>query len=186
MSNESPYERLCEGNARFVSGESLFRDHVSRRSELVSGQRPFAGIITCSDSRIAPEYLFDAGLGELFVVRNAGNIVDVNVLASIEYAVMKLGVELVVVLGHDGCGAVEAACSHEEHDGNLAVLMDELGESVKRGWGVPERVVIENVKLSMDRLRLDSEHLRFKVDEGGLIIVGAIYSLDTGIIRWVN
>ena len=184
MPTETPYETLCKGNTRFINGETLKRDHVSRRAQLVSGQHPYAAVITCSDSRIAPEYLFDAGLGELFIVRNAGNVIDVNVLASIEYAVLELGVELVVVLGHEGCGAVNAACSTEEHDGNIAALMKELEESVKRGNGNPEKAIIENMQLSMDKLQLDSEHLRNRMQEGKLTIKGGVYSLDTGIVQW--
>lgn len=183
---KSPYERLCEGNTRFVKGESLPRDHVARRTELVSRQRPYAGIITCSDSRISPEYLFDVGLGELFVVRNAGNFVDRNVLASMEYATRHLGVSLIVVLGHEGCGAVNAACSSEEYKGNLARLLGGMRESVRLGGGDPGSVVVENVRLSMDRLRLGSEHLLSEIEGGRLMVRGAVYSLDSGVVRWIE
>jgi carbonic anhydrase len=169
-----------------MKGEHLSRDHVTRRGELVSGQQPFAGIITCSDSRISPEYIFDAWLGELFVVRNAGNVVDVNALASMEYAVQHLGVEFIVVLGHEMCGAVNAACSSEYHEGNLARLMEDLGESVRRGGGDPARVVVENVRLSMERLRFGSGHLRSRMEGGNLTVKGALYSLDTGVVRWLD
>ena len=186
MSMGSLCERLCEGNLRFVRGQSLSRDHVSVRSELVSGQRPFAGIVTCSDSRVSPEYLFDVGLGELFVVRNAGNVVDRNVLASMEYAAQHLGVGLIVVLGHEGCGAVNAACSLEEHKGNLSRLLGDMREAVMLGVGDPARVVVENVRLSMDRLRLGSELLLSEIEGGRLIVRGAVYSLDTGVVHWLD
>jgi len=179
-------KRLCEGNLRFVRGQSLSRDHVLVRSELVSGQRPFAGIVTCSDSRVSPEYLFDVGLGELFVVRNAGNVVDRNVLASMEYAAQHLGVGLIVVLGHEGCGAVNAACSSEEHKGNLSRLLGDMREAVMLGVGDPARVVVENVRLSMDRLRLGSELLLSEIEGGRLIVRGAVYSLDTGVVHWLD
>ena len=186
MSSDFLCQKLYEGNLRFVRGQSLSRDHVSARSDLVSGQRPFAGIVTCSDSRVSPEYLFDVGLGELFVVRNAGNIVDRNTLASMEYATLHLGVSLIVVLGHEGCGAVNAACSSEEYQGNLSLLLGDLHEAVSRGGCDPARVVVENVRLSIERLRLGSEHLLSEIERGRLMIRGAIYSLDTGIVRWIN
>ena len=182
----SPYERLCEGNSRFVRGESLPRNHIARRAELVSHQRPYAGLVTCSDSRISPEHVFDAGLGELFIVRNAGNIVDRNALASMEYAIQHLGVSLIVVMGHEGCGAINAACSSEEYGGNLAELLSELGESVKRGGGDPCRVVVENVRSSMERLRTGSELLKSAIGEGRVIVRGAVYSLESGFVRWIE
>ena len=181
----SPFERLCEGNARFVSGESMQRDHVSRRLELVSVQHPYAAVLTCADSRVSPEILFDAGLGDLFVVRNAGNVVDVNVLASLEYAVHHLGVDLVAVLGHYGCGAVNAACSPAAQVGNLASLVEELGESVRRGGGDPAGAVVENVMLARERIRVGSELLRGEMDGGRLTVKGGVYSLDEGRVVWL-
>ncbi len=126
------------------------------------------------------------GLGELFVVRNAGNVVDGNVLASMEYSAQHLGVGLIVVLGHEGCGAVNAACSTKQYGGSLGRLMVEMSESVRRGEGDPARVVVENVRLSMKRLRLGSEPLRSMVDAGKLTVRGAVYSLDTGVVRWID
>lgn len=186
MSSGSLCERLLEGNLRFVRGQNISRDHISMRSELISRQRPFAGIVTCSDSRVSPEYLFDVGLGELFVVRNAGNVVDRNVLASMEYATQHLGVALIVVLGHEGCGAINAACSAEEYNGNLSRLLGDMHEAVSLGGGDPSRVVVENVRLSKERLCLGSESILNLIEGGRLMVRGAVYSLDTGVVRWID
>ncbi len=184
-SPESVHRRLCEGNTRFIEGKQLTRYHITRRQELASHQQPYVGIVTCSDSRVSPEHLFDAGLGELFFIRNAGNVVDVNALASLEYAVEHLGVGFVVVLGHEMCGAVYAACSGDDHVGNLGLLMADLGEAVRRGGCVPGRVVVENVLFSLERLRVGSERLRGLVDGGSLTVTGALYSLESGVVRWL-
>ena len=183
---ETSYKKLCEGNTRFIEGKHLTRDHVIRRRELTSMQQPYVGIITCSDSRVAPEHLFDAGLGELFVIRNAGNVVDVNALASLEYAVQHLGVKFIVVLGHEMCGAINAACTFDNHLGNLGKLMEDLGESVRRGGFDPSRAVVENVLLSIEKIQTGSEHLKDLIDGGGLTVKGALYSLDTGVVRWLE
>src|SRR3954451_10886779 len=119
LSADQALSRLLAGNERFVAHKERHPDEsAGRRRELVSGQHPFAVILGCSDSRVAPELLFDEGLGDLFVIRVAGNIVDDDILASIEYAVEHLGTKLVVVLGHEKCGAVSAAVSGESTVGH--------------------------------------------------------------------
>lgn len=117
MDSQKALELLKEGNARFVSGALTPKDHYKEeRQKLSEGQHPFAVVLCCSDSRVVPEILFDQQLGDLFVIRNAGNVVDLHVLGSIEYAVEHLGAPLVVVLGHSNCGAVTATCQGGEVD----------------------------------------------------------------------
>ena len=128
----SPWQRLLEGNARFASSRAAHPDQdPALRMKLSSSQHPFATILTCSDSRVAPELIFDQGLGDLFVIRVAGNIVDDAVLASIEYAVRHLQSSFIVVLGHQRCGAVQAALSDAPPEGHLPTLIDAIRPSVE-------------------------------------------------------
>src|SRR5260370_868323 len=121
---EEALKRLKEGNSRFVADKLAERNlGKNRRAELAKGQAPFAIILGCADSRVAPELLFDQGLGDLFVVRVAGNVTDPEILGSIEYALTELKAPLIVVLGHEECGAVKAALSEEQLSGNLAKLI---------------------------------------------------------------
>src|SRR5437660_44710 len=124
---EAAFKRLKDGNARFAADQLAKKDVGSkRRAELAKGQRPFAVILTCADSRVAPELIFDQGLGDLFVLRVAGNVTDPVVLGSIEYAVEHLKTPLIVVLGHEACGAVKAALEDADPEGNLGFLLREI------------------------------------------------------------
>ena len=126
-------QKLIDGNKRFVTGQFALKDlGDARREELVKGQKPFAVILTCSDSRVPPEHIFDQGLGDIFVVRNAGNVVDPVTLGSIEYAVEHLLAPLVVVLGHDYCGAVKAAVDGGEAPGSIGAIIAKLLPSVEK------------------------------------------------------
>ena len=132
MDSNKALEQLRQGNARFVSGVLVRRDHYSEdRERLSEGQHPFAVVLCCSDSRVVPEILFDQQLGDLFVIRNAGNVVDEDVLGSIEYAVEHLGSPLVVVLGHSSCGAVTATCQGEELPGHILDIAKRIRPSVE-------------------------------------------------------
>jgi carbonic anhydrase len=193
-------QRLREGNARFVSGDTdcESRSYPVRREQLVAGQDPFAIIVGCSDSRVPVELLFDQGLGELFVIRVAGNVVGKTQLASIEFAAGEYGTQLVVVLGHTGCGAVTAAFAamqsgDEPDSGNLRRLVRMIRpaaeRSVRRGEAPDEaalvdRVCRENVRQSVDAIRNEAGILRRLVDEGRLVVVGAEYSLTTGLVEF--
>src|SRR5436305_9248189 len=150
LSADQSLSRLLAGNARFVAHKERHPDESSaRRRELVSGQHPFAVILGCADSRVAPELLFDEGLGDLFVIRVAGNIADDAVLGSIEYAVEHLGSKLIVVLGHESCGAVSAAVASESASGHLSSLVTAIRPSVLATASSPgDRIhncVVENV-----------------------------------------
>ena len=185
MASDEPLAKLKEGNSRFVSGRASGRNFVARRSELVSGQTPFAIVLTCSDSRVAPEHIFDAGLGDIFVIRNAGNLASPIALGSIEYAAEHLGSTLLVVMGHESCGAVKAACSADHAPGNIDAIVKELQEAVKLGGKEPGKVVRENVKCVLKTIRSRSSIVSHLEKEGKLKIAGAVYSLSTGKVEFL-
>ncbi len=192
--------RLREGNRRFVSGISHRKTDSERRKQLVGGQSPYAIIIGCADSRVPVELVFDEGLGDLFVIRVAGNIIDEAVTGSAEYAAANLGTTLVVVMGHTSCGAV-AATLHEieqptaDLSSNLRFIVDSIKPAVlalgKTGSGqVPDDLlssaVHSNILQSVKHLKQHSSILRKLVDSGQLMIVGARYDLETGGVEFFN
>ena len=191
-------ERLREGNRRFVSdlAKTDGLSSRSRRAELVTGQRPFAIILGCSDSRVPAEIVFDQGLGDLFVIRVAGNIVAPSQIGSVEFAAERFGTRLVVVLGHSQCGAVLATLEElqrprESQSRNLRSIVDRIRPSVE-GLLVTElrsdldalvsAAVRANVRASANQLRHGSEVLERLIEDDGLIVVGAEYSLETGLV----
>jgi carbonic anhydrase len=177
---------ILEGNDRFVAGK-LKHPHQapSRRDEIAKGQHPFASILACSDSRTAPEILFDRGLGDLFIVRVAGNVADQVVIESLDYSVTHLGARLVIVLGHTRCGAVTAAVQGHDGPGDVGPMLKELRPAVAASKGRPgdpvENAIRANVKLVVEKL-VKSPELAATVKSGELKILGAIYDLDTGKI----
>ncbi|HYN38888.1 MAG TPA: carbonic anhydrase [Rhodospirillales bacterium] len=184
---------LKEGNARFVAGSECFDALAERRLAIASGQAPFAVIVACSDSRVPPELLFARGLGELFVIRDAGNTVDTVALGSIQYAVAHLGVPLIVVLGHRRCGAVQAAVAvvreNATFPGSIGQMVEPIVPAVLKAQGrdgeLEENAIRENVRRTVTRLRSSTEPiLRAPLDAGRLRIVGARYDLDDGRIDW--
>jgi len=179
--------RLKSGNERF------FRDHplnphqtYTRRQEVLEGQTPFAAILTCSDSRVSPEILFDQGIGDLFVVRNAGNIVDEMVIASLEYAVMHLNVPLVVVMGHQMCGAVTAALKGGEAEGHIPDLINKIAPSIHRASGQAgdalTNAIDANVAQGVEALRRCEPILAGLYADKQIAILGAWYDLETGMV----
>ncbi len=187
----SPWARLMAGNRRYVAGQPTHPDQTpARRGELAAGQRPFAAILGCADSRVSPEILFDQGLGHLFVVRVAGNIVDNAVLGSLEYAVAHLGVRLIVVLGHTDCGAVQAAVEGSAHEGAIARVVEAILPAVKLARSQPgppvDNAVRANVVRTVERLRSAEPVLAAAVNQGRLQIRGAIYDLATGVVQQVE
>ncbi len=192
MTGDEAWAKLIEGNQRFVAGVRADRDFVSRRAELTAGQHPFATIITCSDSRVPPELLFDQGLGDVFIIRNAGNVVDGIELGSIEYGVEHCHTPLLVVLGHSSCGAVTAAVSGGA-GGNIGGIMDEIEPALqtaektnKTGTELIEETVNENVKLVIQNILDRSPVTKELVEKGGLEIMGAKYFLDTGKVEVIE
>jgi len=191
-------KRLREGNRRFVDGTNDVARSIgeARRAELVEGQTPFAVILACSDSRVPVELIFDQGLGDLFVIRVAGNIVAPSQIGSIEYAATQLGVRLVLVLGHSNCGAVEAtlrelALQQENPSPNLRSIVDRIRPAVEPlmrtsdGVTLP-KAVLANVRQSVAQLRHGSEILEQLIDKGDLTVVGAKYWIETGEVRFFD
>lgn len=186
-SAEKIWSGLMEGNERFVAGMPNVRALVGLRASLAKGQHPHVIVLACSDSRVAPELLFDQSLGDLFVIRVAGNVADAVGLGSIEYAVEHLGSSVLVVLGHSKCGAVTAACSKERMPtANLQAIVDKItpavtqvGDSAK-GDALIEAAVKQNIHQSAKDVLANSEVLRHAAEEGKLTVFEAEYSLETG------
>src|SRR5881275_1345048 len=182
--------RLKEGNGRYTIGNLQHPGQTTqRRAELAKSQHPFAIIVSCSDSRVQPEIVFDQGLGDLFVLRVAGNVIDDHSLGSIEYAVDHLAVRLIVVLGHQRCGAVKAAketiAGKAEAPVHIQSLVTAIQPAVEAtAKGDLEATVRENVKNVVQALRSSTPVLKAKVDSGELKVVGAYYRLDTGSVAF--
>lgn len=187
------WERMLEGNHRFVTDQNteIFQDSVKRATH-ATAQHPFALVLGCSDSRVAAEIIFDQGLGELFVVRTAGHVLDSAVLGSVEFGVEVLGIPLIVVLGHDSCGAVKAAMESVQ-TGNLPggfvrdIVQKVLPSNVAVGAGedevTPESVGAEHVAQTVQLLNERSRIVNETVEAGRLAIVGATYRLADGRIQ---
>jgi carbonic anhydrase len=188
-SPEAALQALLGGNNRFCDGH-LLRPHEddSRRESLVAGQRPIATIFSCSDSRVAPELIFDQGLGDLFVIRVAGNSLDDDVLGSIEYAVEHLGTQLIVVLGHEQCGALTAAVKAVHEGNHIDALLRALNAAVHNPKGMPgdrvDNAVRENVRIVVDELEKSQPVLANLHKKGTLKIVGAEYHLQCGRVKF--
>jgi carbonic anhydrase len=193
--------RLREGNRRFVAGAAardLGQEH-RRCRELAGGQSPFAIVLGCSDSRVPAELIFDQGLGDLFVIRVAGNIVAPSLVGSVEYAADRFGVRLVVVLGHSQCGAVIASLEErdrpsENRSPNLQSIVDRIlpslqsirlqpGEDPSELW---LRAVRENIRASVRQIRYGSQILERLIRDEGLQVVGAEYALETGVVEFFD
>lgn len=193
ISVEEALQRLREGNRRFAEGTPRNVDAISlaRRAELVDSQTPFAVIVACSDSRVPVELLFDQGLGDLFVIRVAGNIVAPSQIGSVEFAAAKLGARLVVVLGHSNCGAVQASLEElsqkqETRSPNLRSIVERIIPGII-GIENPtlQQAVVANVHNSVSRLRHGSQILEELIEAGDLAVVGAEYSIESGEVAFL-
>ena len=181
---------ILEGNQRFIAGKMQHPNETpARRKEIAKGQHPFASVLACSDSRTAPEIILDRGLGDLFVVRVAGNVADQVVIESLDYSVTHLGARLVMVVGHRRCGAVIAAVEGHDAPGDVGPMLSELKPAVAAAKDIPgdtvENTVRANVRLIVLKLS-ESPELGAMVKSGELKIVGGIYDLDTGKIEMLN
>jgi carbonic anhydrase len=184
------WQRLKAGNNRFAADMQEKNDiGFARRQQLAAGQKPFAVVLTCADSRLAPEFIFNQGLGDLFVLRVAGNIVDPFELGSIEYAVEHLHVPLIVLLGHEKCGAVAAALGEDKPPGNLGKLVAEIevGRDLPAGKDAALAAAIKNnvrhhVHLLTERSSVIKEHVANKE----VRIVSGVYQLATGKVEWLD
>lgn len=182
MNGDEALARLMEGQKRYAGGTPQQKDLVARRNELKEGQHPVAVVVCCSDSRVVPEYIFDVGLGDIFTVISAGNVVDKIALGSVEYGVGHLQVPLVVVMGHERCGAVTAAY-HGHGESNIAAIVKKIAPAVKKARkGGPEAEEVEkacvyNVKAVMRKIK-KSPLVKERLDKGEVKIVGLKYHLD--------
>ena len=202
MSANEALERLKLGNQRFVQGDPNDRllNSQRRRSELVDEQKPFAIILGCSDSRVPAEIIFNQGLGDLFVIRVAGNIVAPSLIGSIEFAAEKFGTRLVVVLGHSTCGAVLATLDElerpsEQRSPNLRAIVDYIRPSIAEllqtdlrhdKAALVHHAVRANIRASVNHLRHGSRILENLMQHDGLLVVGAEYSLATGKVDFFD
>ena len=185
LTADQALQRLIAGNERYVAGTATHPDQtIQRRAEVAKGQSPFAIVLTCSDSRVAPEILLDQGLGDLFVIRNAGNILDDHVIGSMEYAVEHLHVPLVLVVGHEKCGAISAAVAGGEASGHIPSLVEAIEPVVKQVKNLPgdpvENVVRANAQRIAETLTRSEPILKEAVNKGKLLVVPARYDLVTG------
>jgi carbonic anhydrase len=193
-------ERLRQGNHRFVleARDGSDQNGETRRRALALGQEPFAIILGCSDSRVPAEIVFDQGLGDLFVIRVAGNIVAPSQVGSVEFAAARFGTRLVVVLGHSNCGAITATLEElgrpsGDQSRNLRSIVDRIRPSVQgllsaglTGDALVEQAVRANIRASVDHLRHGSEVLEQLIQHQELLVVGAEYSLDTGLVNFFD
>lgn len=184
--------RLVEGNKRFTQNTQVQRDLQEQIVDTSQGQYPFAAVLSCIDSRVPAEIVFDQGIGDVFSARVAGNIVNEDILGSLEYACKVAGSKLIVVLGHTKCGAVTAACKNVEL-GNITVLLSKIKPAVEKfSKGVEmdaeaiEEVAIQNVLLSIENIRKESPILAEMEKEAQIKIVGAIYNVASGAVAFLD
>lgn len=178
-------QMLVDGNQRFMADQHANNNMGQlRRQELVKGQHPFAIIVSCSDSRVPPELVFNEGLGDLFVVRTAGEVVDDVALGSIEYAIEHLGVKLVVVLGHEECGAVKATIAGGEVPGHIVAIAKAISPAVTQAkmqkGDLLRNAITANVDLIVAKLNTSEPIIKETVEKNHVKIVGAVYELKTG------
>jgi carbonic anhydrase len=188
-SPDAALDLLREGNDRYRNKGPHLQEDTERRKMLLSGQHPFAAVLCCSDSRVPPEILFDKRLGDLFVIRNAGNVVDDVVLGSIEYAVEHLGSQLVVVLGHSSCGAVTATVKNSPAQGHLGSIMSRIRPAVEKTRAKEGDAVANAIDANIEEMLaalLREPLFKEMVAEGKLKVVGMRYNLEDGTITEIG
>ena len=188
--------KLKAGNARFVAGKSLSRDWPAQQVLTASGQYPYAVVLSCIDSRVSSEVIFDQGLGDIFNARIAGNVLDDEILGSMEFACKIAGAKLIAVVGHSHCGAVKGACSGaqlghltgllDRIQPSVALAKDELPELAATDEKLIERVAELNVQNVLKQIREQSPVLRELIETGKVGLVGGIYDLDSGKVQFFN
>ena len=191
ITGDSVLAELKAGNRHHVRHQYQHpHESVARQRELISGQNPHAEILSCSDSRVPPEIVFDQGLGDLFVVRVAGNVATDTEIGSLEYGAEHLHIPLLIVLGHESCGAVTAAVQGGEAEGHIAALVNLIKPAVAKSQGQPgdpvANAVQTNVQMVVQQLRASTPVLSELVAHGKLKIVGGVYSLRTGRVTWLS
>jgi carbonic anhydrase len=185
VGGEDARQKLINGNKRYVDTKLSHPNQTARRrTEIAKGQRPFAAILSCSDSRVPPEIIFDQGLGDLFVIRLAGNVVDDAALGSLEYAVDHLGIRYIMVLGHQRCGAVDATVKGGEIHGHISGIVKAIQPSLEKVKNLPgdvlDNAVRANISMVVHQLKSSGPILKEFVKKGALAIDGAYYDLEDG------
>jgi carbonic anhydrase len=194
ISPDASLERLLKGNTRYIDGVSLRHDFKHEREALAGGQNPYASILSCADSRIAPEYAFDSGRGDLFVCRVAGNFANTESVASLEYSVAVLGSPLILVLGHESCGAVDAAIKSLKDGttlpGHLPSLVEGVGPAVKavlsQGGDTLAKATHQNVLDTVAKLSSATPILSAAVEQKKIRVVGGVYGLKDGKVTMIT
>jgi carbonic anhydrase len=194
VSSDEALKLLMDGNRRYVAGTSRRHDFKHEREALTRGQNPYAGILSCADSRVAPEYAFDAGRGDLFVCRVAGNFANDDTIASFEYSIAILNTPLLMVLGHRACGAVDASIKSLKDGttlpGHLPSLVSALSPAVKAaadlGGNMLDNAIKQNVILNVEKLKNATPIIDKAVAEKKVRIVGAVYNLDDGRVELLS
>ncbi len=190
ISPEEALNRLKEGNQRFITGKSIRpRQDIMRLKEVAAGQNPFATIVGCSDSRVPNEIIFDQGLGDLFIVRTAGQVSTYASWGSIEFAEEVLGTKLIVVLGHTQCGAVNASVNLPEVQGHIITLINAIKPAVEKArksqpTNLLDAAIRENILMQVDQLKSLEPVLAKRVRDGSIKIIGALYTLDSGKVEF--
>jgi carbonic anhydrase len=189
LTPETAFKVLKEGNQRFIKNLKTQRNHLDLVEDTSKGQYPFAVILSCIDSRVPAELVFDQGIGDIFSVRVAGNIVNEDILGSIEYGCAVAGSKIITVLGHTKCGAVTAACKNVEL-GNITALLNKIKPAIatvkaEKSDVAIEDVAVENVLQSIKEIRAKSEILTALEKEGKIKIVGAIYNVENGAVTFL-
>jgi carbonic anhydrase len=189
--SDAALQKLMDGNRRYIKQKRTFPDQGrSRIVEVAKGQHPFAIVLCCSDSRVVPEILFDQGLGDLFDIRVAGNVLDDAIIGTMEYAVAELGTPLVMILGHERCGAVKAALDGKPVPGKIGSLVAAIKPAVDSIKSQPgdawDNAVKANVKMNVNKLKQSSSIIAQAVKAGKLKVVGGRYDLDTGTVEMVG
>jgi len=188
---DSALKMLEAGNERFVAGDLQSPNQKpSRRIATENGQKPFAVVVTCSDSRVPPEIIFDRGVGDIFVIRAAGNLLDDYGVGSVEYAVEHLGAKLVMVLGHSKCGAVKAALASPDAPGKIGKITKDLQQAVKYGRELPgdplENAINANVLMIVKQLKESKPIMEEMIKEKGVKVVGGVYDIKTGKVSIIE
>src|SRR5215472_13578241 len=182
MTPDASLQELLAGNQRFATNQptSIEHDLTMLRDKTVAKQEPFAGVLSCADSRVPAELIFDQTIGHIFVTRVAGNIVTPEIIASLEYGVAVLGIKALLVLGHSGCGAVKAAMKADTVPGQISALYKHLRQAVEQSGGDFDKAIQANTKIQADLLRTSSTVIRDAVKAGKLKVEAAVYDLATG------
>ncbi len=187
---EEAFRRLKEGNRRYVSGKPIRPNQSAlRREGLLKGERPFAALLSCSDSRIPPEIIFDCGFGDLFVVRTAGNTCNDATIAALEYAVKQLGIRFIIVMGHSDCGLVKAALAEEAQPGKISSIIEQIRPAVDKVKDLPGDTVSkatgENIRMTVAKLSSCEPVLSEKVKSQELMIIGAYCTINNAAVSFI-